>query len=63
MEESLNLKDYVIKSFGEAKTNPKEYSPLALAFIGDAVYSLVIRTIIVDRGNVPVNRLHKETPS
>ncbi|NBH83097.1 ribonuclease III [bacterium C-53] len=63
MEESLNLKDYVIKSFGEAKTNPKEYSPLALAFIGDAVYSLVIRTIIVDRGNVPVNRLHKETTS
>lgn len=61
MEESLNLKDYVVKNFGEAKTGLKNYSPLTLAFIGDAVYSLVVRTIVVDRGNVPVNRLHKET--
>lgn len=66
MEESLkhkDLKDCVTERFGEAKTRLNEYSPLTLAFIGDAVYSLVIRTIIVDKGNVPVNRLHKETTS
>lgn len=63
MEESLNLRDYIIKNFGEAKTGLKEYSPLTLAFIGDAVYSLVMRTVVVDRGNMPVNRLHRETSS
>ncbi|ABY94023.1 ribonuclease III domain-containing protein [Thermoanaerobacter brockii subsp. lactiethylicus] len=36
-------------------------SPLVLAFIGDAVYSLYIRTKIVAQKNQPVNFLHKET--
>jgi ribonuclease-3 family protein len=41
------------------ETDIKSYSPLTLAFIGDVVYDLIIRTIIVERGNAPVNKLHK----
>lgn len=35
------------------------YSPLALAYIGDAVYEIFARTYILGRGNMPVNKLHK----
>ena len=37
----------------------RSYSPLTLAYIGDGVYELVIRTILVKKGNCPVNRLIK----
>lgn len=40
-------------------TNPKELSPLALAYIGDAVYEMMVRTTVLTDGNMPVNRLHK----
>ena len=38
----------------------RSYSPLTLAYIGDGVYELIIRTILVKKGNCPVNRLHKK---
>ena len=41
----------------------RSYSPLTLAYIGDGVYELIIRTILVKRGNCPVNRLHKKASS
>lgn len=37
------------------------YSPLTLAYLGDAVYELVIRTILVEQANAPVNKLHKRS--
>ena len=38
----------------------RSYSPLTLAYIGDAVYELVIRTVLVQKGNCPVNRLNQK---
>lgn len=38
-----------------------DYSPLTFAYIGDAVYELVIRTLVVDKANRSVNKLHKES--
>ena len=35
------------------------YSPLTLAYIGDGIYEIVIRTIIVDQANRQVNKIHK----
>ena len=35
------------------------YSPQTLAYIGDAVYEVVIRTMIVDEANRSANDLHK----
>lgn len=39
----------------------RTFSPLALAFLGDAVYSLFIRTTVVARGNRQAEKLHNET--
>lgn len=39
----------------------RSYSPLTLAYIGDAVYDLIIRTVVVDRANRPANALHHIT--
>lgn len=36
------------------------YSPLVLAYIGDAVYEMYVRTLIVSEGNAPVNKIHKK---
>ena len=41
----------------------RSYSPLTLAYIGDGIYELIIRTILVKKGNCPVNRLHKKASS
>ena len=46
------------KSFGD-KPNPEQLSPLVLAYIGDAVYELFVRQILISRTNCPVHRLHK----
>ena len=41
----------------------REYSPLALAYLGDAAYELAIRGMVMNRGNVQVNKMHKKTAS
>lgn len=43
----------------EFAVNPQQYSPLSLAYIGDAVYELYIRTFIMHTANMPVSKLHK----
>lgn len=40
--------------------DPKTLSPLTLAYIGDAVFELMVRTLVLADGNAPVNRLHKK---
>lgn len=37
-----------------------QFSSLQLAYIGDAVYELYIRTMISKDKNIPVNKLHRE---
>ena len=60
METGLNeLKEL----FGLKDRDLRTYSPLTLAYIGDGVYELVIRTILVKKGNCPVNQLHKHASS
>jgi len=38
---------------------PEEYSPLVLAYMGDAVFELYIRSMLVGRANTSVNELHR----
>ena len=53
---------YEIKEIFDCKQQDiRSFSPLTLAYIGDAVYDLVIRTIVVERGNKAANVLHKTT--
>jgi ribonuclease-3 family protein len=39
------------------------YSPLVLAYVGDAVYELYVRTLLLSKGNAPVHKLHKQSIS
>lgn len=39
------------------------YSPLTLAYIGDGIYEIIVRSIVVANGNEPVNKLHRKTSS
>ena len=56
MEASLS---YLKELLALGNTDIKTYSPLTLAYIGDAVYEIVIRTILVEKGNAQVNKLHQ----
>ena len=59
MEESLDLFKIVKDAYGIHDIDLKTYSPLTLAYIGDAVYDMVIRTRLVTVANTQVNKLHK----
>lgn len=59
MEESLNLLSKLKKEFDCKAVDIKTYSPLTLAFIGDCVFDLYIRTILVAKGNRQPEVLHK----
>ena len=37
-----------------------QYSPLTLAYLGDGVYELLVREMLVKKGNMPNGRLHAE---
>jgi ribonuclease-3 family protein len=52
--------------FGELTTPLTEpqarmYSPLTLAFLGDAVYSLLVRNMLTIESNKPTGKLHKDS--
>lgn len=57
MEESIK---YLKEQFQLPPVDIRTYSPVVLAYIGDAVYELIIRTILVDQGNRQANTLHKK---
>lgn len=61
MEESLTFLGQIKKSFVCEEVDVKTYSPLALAFLGDCVYDLIIRTVVVEQGNRSARDLHKRT--
>lgn len=61
MEKSLELLEQINEAFECGGSDVRAYSPLTLAYIGDAVYDVIIRTIVVERANRAVNELHKRT--
>ncbi len=61
MEESITILEAIKRDFACREIDIRTYSPLALAYIGDAVYDLVIRTVVVERGNTSANKLHHKT--
>ena len=60
MEESIK---YLKEQFGLGNVDIRTYSPLVLAYIGDGIYELFIRTILVSKGNCQANILHKKASS
>ena len=65
MEEKLIVEDNkdfigIIRQVLDVKqVDVMSYSPLTLAYIGDDAYDLVIRTYLLGRGNMPVNKLNR----
>lgn len=57
MASSLN--EYLNDKFNIEPKDIRTYSPLTLAYIGDSIYDVVIRSILVNKGNTPVNKLHQ----
>lgn len=59
MGESVNLQEYLDEKLSLGETDLRTYSPLTLAYIGDAVYDMVIRTALVKKGNCQVQKLSR----
>lgn len=60
MEKSIDsFVEYLKEEFHLEDKDLRTYSPLTLAYIGDAIFDLVIRTLLVKRGNCQPNKLHE----
>lgn len=53
----------LLRAYKEAmeldQVDPRSYSPLVLAYIGDSVYEVMIRMRVINGGNTQVNKLHR----
>ena len=54
---------YMHEIFNMEEVDVRTYSPLTLAYIGDCVYDLIIKSLVIGNGNKQVNKMHKETSS
>lgn len=61
MEESL--KTAIEQALNLEPVDADTYSPLVLAYIGDAVYEVLIRTRVVNHGSMQVCKMHKKSAS
>ena len=59
MEKSLSFLEKMRQEFSCKEQDLRTYSPLTLAFVGDCVFDLIIRTVIVERANRSPHDLHK----
>nr|WP_317358120.1 ribonuclease III domain-containing protein [uncultured Tyzzerella sp.] len=44
----------------EDKIDIRQYSPLALAYMGDCIFDLCVRTYLLKQANMPANKLHQK---
>ncbi|WP_026651662.1 Mini-ribonuclease 3 [Butyrivibrio proteoclasticus] len=56
---AADLNSYLNSFFNIESKDIRTYSPLTLAYIGDAVFDVIIRSILVNKGNTAVNKLHQ----
>lgn len=57
--DEANLTNNIYPNLTEPQA--RMYSPLTLAFLGDAVYSLLVRNMLTLYENKPTGKLHKES--
>ena len=61
MEKSIeNFIDYCKSTLRIEHCNPETYSPLALAYIGDSIFDLMIKTMVVSAANKQSRKYHDE---
>ncbi len=54
------IKD-IKETFNLEGVDPSQYSPLALAFIGDSIYGAIAKTVVVLEGNCPADKLNAKS--
>lgn len=54
-----DLFEIIKRNMGLKEIQINDYSPLTLAYIGDGIYEIVVRTVIVDDANRQVNKIHR----
>lgn len=59
MENTQNLLQEIHTCFPCQEKDIRSYSPLKLAYLGDAVFEIIIRTLIIEETGGPVKNLHK----
>ncbi|HOO79349.1 MAG TPA: ribonuclease III domain-containing protein [Lachnospiraceae bacterium] len=60
MTEQTSILCQIREQFATGEQELGTYSPLVLAYLGDCVYELIIRTMIVEKRNCAVQKLHRE---
>lgn len=63
VREEVSFQTFCNEALRLKEMDPKMYSPLALAYIGDAVYELIVRTMVINHGSIQVNKMHKKSAS
>ena len=61
MEESIKIPSLMKEALQLEPIDVCSYSPLALAYMGDAVYEVLIRIRVMNRGSMQVNKMHKRS--
>lgn len=64
MEESITEQEFLAYYKHAMKLEPvdaQSYSPLVLAYIGDAVYEVMIRAKVINRGSMQVSKMHRHS--
>lgn len=52
---------YMQEVFEMKEVDIREYSPLTLAYIGDSIFDVIIKSLVVNEGNKQVKKLHSDT--
>lgn len=60
VENSIGILRMISDSFDLPERNAAQLPGLTLAYVGDCIFELVIRTLLVGRGLTHVNDLHRE---
>ncbi len=63
MEKSVTMDfyEYIREALNLPDRSEEVYSPLVLAYIGDCVFDLIIKSMVISGGNKQVQKLHEET--
>ena len=60
MGESVDFLAYLDEKLKLPEADLREYSPLVLAYIGDDIFDLIVRTMLVRQKNCQVQKLHRQ---
>lgn len=56
----MNLDEINLIICEKGVVNPRELSPLTLAYIGDGIFEMLVRLTVLTDGNAPVNKLNSK---